>query len=128
MDLGLVMGICCTPLWRESLEYLKAFKNGNDITINTLVCIIIKAFDEAEIDLGWTLTQDVFNRHEVLPLEIFEAWFHLCEKNVNFSHLKVLEFLRDSQCIVRIDLAELIRKKFKQFGSQITTTMIYHNK
>lgn len=122
------MGICCTPLWRESMEYLKALKNRNDVTINTLVCIITKAFDEAEIDLGWTLTHDIFNRHETLPIAIFAAWFNLCEKNINFSHLKVLEFLRDSECIVRIDLAELIRDKFKQFGSQIATTVINHNK
>jgi len=121
------MGFCCTPLWRESVQYLKALKNRSDITMNTLVCIITKAFDEAEIDLGWTLTQDIFNRHETLPIAIFAAWFNLCEKNNNFSHLKVLEFLRDNECIVRIDLAELIQEKFKQFGSQITTTVINHN-
>jgi len=122
------MGICCTPLWRKSLEYLKVLKNENDVTINTLVCIIIKAFNEAEIDLGWSLTQVIFDRYGLLSKEIFASWFDLCEKNTHFDCWKALEFLRDNECIVKVDLAELIKKKLKQFGNQITTTMIYHNK
>lgn len=121
------MGLCCTPLWRDSLEYLKSLKHAK-LTFNTLVCIVLRAFEEAEIDLGWTLTQTIYNQHGILPLDIFAAWFNLCEKNTNCSYKKVLEFLRDNEYIIREDLAELICEKLKQFGCQITTTMIYYNK
>ncbi|XP_026804869.1 mitochondrial ribonuclease P catalytic subunit [Rhopalosiphum maidis] len=124
---GIVMGICCTPLWRDSLEFIKASKIEDDISVNTLVCIILRAFEEAEIDLGWNLVHNIFNRHRILPLEIVTAWFNLCEKNVNCSHRKILEFLRDNEYIIREDLAELIRNKLKQLGIKTTTTMIYHN-
>ncbi|XP_025196412.1 mitochondrial ribonuclease P catalytic subunit [Melanaphis sacchari] len=124
---GIVMGICCTPLWHDSLEFIKASTIDDEITVNTLLCIILRAFEEAEIDLGWNLVHNIFNRHRILPLEIVEAWFNLCEKNVNCSHRRVLEFLRDNEYVIREDLAELIRNKFKQFGIKTTTTMIYHN-
>lgn len=121
------MGICCTPLWRDSLEFIKASKI-EDITVNTLTCIILRAFEEAEMDLGWNLVHNLFNRHRILPLEIVAAWFNLCEKNVNCSYLRVLEFLKDNEYIIREDLAELIRNKIKQSGIKTTTTMIYHHK
>lgn len=124
---GIVMGICCTPLWRDSLKFIKASKIEDDITVNTLVCIILRAFEEAEIDLGWTLVQNMFNRHRILPLEIVAAWFNLCKKNANYSHRRVLEFLRDNEYIIREDLAELIRNNLKQSGIKTTTSMIYHN-
>lgn len=122
------MGICCTPLWRDSLEYIKAIKNENDITVNALVCIILRAFEEEEIDLGWTLLQNMFNQYGILPLEIVVAWFNLCEKNVNYSQYRVLEFLRDNEYIIREELAELIHNKFNEVGTKATTTMINYYK
>lgn len=124
---AIVMGLCCTPLWRDSLEFIKASKIENDITVNTLTCIILRAFKESEMDLGWTLIHNLFNRHRILPLEIVAAWFSLCEKNVNCSYRRVLEFLRDNEYIIREDLAELIRNKIKQSGIKATTTMVYHH-
>jgi len=122
------MGICCTPLWRDSLKFIKASKIEDDITINTSVCIILRAFEEAEIDLGWNTLQNMFDLHKFIPLETVEAWFNLCEKNSNCNHYRVLEFLRDNEYIIREDLAELIRNKLKQSDIETTTTMIYHNK
>lgn len=123
--LGLVLGLCCTPAWRDSLEHVNAIRNERDVTVNSLVSIALKAFEEEEIDLGWTLTQTIFTRHEILSLEIFSAWFKLCEKYPNYRFLRVLEFLRDNECVIRMDLAELIREKFKQFGSKVCTTRIH---
>lgn len=122
------MGLCCTPAWRDSLEYLKALKNDKDVTINTLVCIVIKAFEEGEIDLGWIVVQNIFNRYGTVPIEVFAAWFNLCDKNSNFSYLRVLEFLRDNEFIIRGDLADLIGEKLIKFGCKISTTQIHHNK
>lgn len=121
------MGLCCTPLWRDSLECIKALKYEK-LTNNTLVCIILRAFEDEEIDLGWNLIQTLFDVHGVLPLEVFVAWFNLCEKNINCNYKKVLEFLRDNEYIVREDLAELISEKLRQFGCQIKTTIIIRNK
>lgn len=118
------MGLCCTPLWRSSLEHLKALKNEEDVTINAYICIILRAFEEEEIDIGWSLIQTIYNRHKVLPLVVFAAWFNLCENNKNHSYLKVLEFLRSNECTVRANLAELICEKYKQFGSKIVNTII----
>lgn len=120
------MGLCCTPVWRDSLKYMKALKNDNGCTINTLVCIVHRAFEEGEIDLGWTLIQMIFNQSGTVPLEVFVAWFNLCEQNINYSYLKVLEFLKDNEFIVREDLAELIKKKLKQFGCKVSNTTINH--
>lgn len=128
LNLGIIMGLCCTPVWRDSLKYLKALKNDIKATNNTLVCIVIKAFEEGEFDLGWTLIQDIFNQSGTAPLEVFAAWFYTCEKNIECSYLKVLEFLRDNEFIVREDLAELIREKLKQFGCKVSNTMINHHK
>lgn len=122
------MGLCCTPAWRDSLEYLKTFENKTDITVNSLISIILKAFEEEDIDLGWTLTQNLFTLYGILPVEIFTSWFNLYEKNDNFKYWKVLKFLKDNECVVKEDLAKLIYAKFKQFGSKVTTTTIYHNK
>lgn len=122
------MGLCCTPIWRDSLEYLNVVKNKNEITMNTLICIILRAFEEEEIDLGWTLIQNMYDQFEILSNEVFVAWFNLCEKNINCNHFKVLEFLRDNECTVREELAEIIHDKFTSFGSASTTTMIYHYK
>lgn len=122
-----MLGLCCTPAWRNSLELVNAIKNKNDVTINSLVSIALRAFEEEEIDLGWTLTQTIFTRHEILSVEIFSAWFNLCEKNSNFRCLKVLEFLRDNECVVRTDIAELICEKLKLFGYEVTTTMIHYS-
>lgn len=124
---GIVMGICCTPLWRDSLEFIKVSKIKDDITVNTFVCVILRAFEEEEVDLGWTLFQNMFDRHRIIPLEIVVAWFNLCEKQVNFSHCRVLEFLKNNEYIIKEDLAELIRNKLNQSGIKTTTTMIYHN-
>jgi len=104
---------------------VNAIRNGSDVTVNSLVSIALRAFEEEEIDLGWTLTQTIFTRHEILSLEIFSAWFKLCEKNSNYRFLKVLEFLRDNECVIRTDLAELIQEKFKQFGSEVNTARIH---
>lgn len=120
------MGLCCTPNWRDSLKCLKVLKNGNKVTISTLVCIVIKAFEEGDFDLGWILTQDIFNQSGTVPLEVFAAWFYACEQNINFSYLKVLEFIRDNEFIVREDLAELIREKLKKFGCKVSNSMINH--
>lgn len=120
------MGLCCTPAWRDSLEYLKVLEHH--ASIQTYICIILKAFEEKDEELGWTLTYDIFNQHGVLPLEIFQSWFNLCEKNINFNYQRVLEFLRDCEGIIRIDLAELIHEKCKQFGNKVATTMILHSK
>lgn len=122
------MGLCCTPVWRDSLKYLDALKNYKDVSINTLVCIVNKAFEQGEYDLGWIVVQNIFNQHGIVPLEVFTDWFNVCEKNSNCSFLRVLEFLRDNEFIVRDDLAELIRKNLIQFGSKITTTIICYNK
>lgn len=122
------MGLCCTPMWRDSLEHLKVMKNKSEISMSTLICIILRAFEEEEIDLGWTLIQDIYDQFGVLPNEVFVSWFNLCEKNINYSHLKVLEFLKDNECTVKEDLAELIHDKAKQFGNTSTTTMIHHHK
>lgn len=122
------MGLCCTPAWRDSLEYIKTFKNETDVTVNSFICIILKAFEEEEIDMGWALTQNLFNIYGILPVEIFTSWFDLYEKNANFKYWKVLEFLKDNECVVKEDLAKLICEKFKQFGSKVTTTTIYHSK
>lgn len=126
--LGIVMGLCCTPLWRDSLNYLKTLPNENDISLNTLVCIILKAFEDNEIDLGWTLTQQLFNRHNTLPLAIFTAWFNICETNKNYKYQRTLEFLRDNECVVNANMAELIQEKLKKNGNKITTTIINHNR
>lgn len=122
------MGICCTTLWRDSVKFIKESKIEGDITLNTFVSVILRAFEEGEIDLGWTTVQNMFNLHRIIPLEIVAAWFNLCEKNVNCSHRRVLEFLRDNEYIIRDNLAELIRSKLKQSGIKTTTTMIYHNR
>lgn len=122
------MGICCTPLWRDSLKFMKESKIEGEITLNTFVSVILRAFEEEEIDLGWTTAQNMFNLHKIIPLEIVAAWFNLCEKNVNCSNRRVLEFLRDNEYIIRENLAELIRSKLNQSGIKTTTTMIYHNK
>jgi len=122
------MGICCTPLWRDSLKFIKESKIEGDITINTFVSVILRAFEEEEINLGWTTVQNMFNLHRIIPLEIVAAWFNLCEKNVNCSHRRVLEFLRDNEYIIRDNLAELIRNRLKQSGIKTTTTMIYYNR
>ncbi|KAL4122450.1 hypothetical protein QTP88_014779 [Uroleucon formosanum] len=124
---GIVMGICCTTLWRDSLKFIKESKIEGDVTLNTFVSVILRAFEEGEIDLGWTTVQNMFNLHRIIPLEIIAAWFNLCEKNINCSHRRVLEFLRDNEYIIRDNLAELIRSKLKQSGIKTTTTMIYHN-
>jgi len=126
--LGIVMGICCTPLWRDSLKFIKESQIEDEITVNTSVCVILRAFEEAEIDLGWSIVQNMFDHHRIIPLEIVSAWFNLCEKNVNFSHCRVLEFLKNNEYIIREDLAELIRNKLKQTDIKTTTTMIYHNR
>lgn len=120
------MGLCCTPSWRECLEYSKVLNNERALTVNTNICIIVKAFEEAEIDLGWTLIKQMYNQNEVLPVEVFSAWFDLCEKNTDYKYQKVLEFLSDHECTIKVDLAELIREKVKQFGSEINTTVINH--
>lgn len=122
------MGICCTPLWRDSLKFIKESQIEDEITVNTSVCVILRAFEEAEIDLGWSIVQNMFDHHRIIPLEIVSAWFNLCEKNVNFSHCRVLEFLKNNEYIIREDLAELIRNKLKQTDIKTTTTMIYHNR
>ncbi|XP_001949258.2 mitochondrial ribonuclease P catalytic subunit [Acyrthosiphon pisum] len=124
---GIVMGICCTPLWRDSLKFIKESKVEDNISLNTFVSVILRAFEEEEIDLGWTTVQNMFNLHRIIPLEIVAAWFNVCEKNVNCSHRRVLEFLRDNEYIIRENLAELIRSKLNQSGIKTTTTMIYHN-
>ncbi|VVC27280.1 Hypothetical protein CINCED_3A023283 [Cinara cedri] len=121
---GIIMGLCCTPLWRNSLEYLNNFKNEKDIKIRAYSCTIFKAFKEEEIDIGWSLIQTMYNQHEILLTSVFAAWFNLCDINKNYSYQKVLEFLRDNECIVRTHLAELIHEKYKQYGSKITTTII----
>jgi len=122
------MGICCTPLWRDSLKFIKESKVEDNITLNTFVSVILRAFEEEEIDLGWTTVQNMFNLHRTIPLEIVAAWFNVCEKNLNCSHRRVLEFLRDNEYIIRDNLAELIRSKLNQSGIKTTSTMIYHNK
>jgi len=122
------LGICCTPLWQDSLKFIKESKVEDNVTLNTFVSVILRAFEEGEIDLGWTTVQNMFNLHRIIPLEIVQAWFNLCEKNVNLSHFRVLEFLRDNEYIIREDLAELIRSKLNQSGIKTTTTMIYHKK
>lgn len=122
------MGLCCTPLWRDSLNYLKTLPNENDITSNTLIYIIIRAFEDAEVDLGWTLTQQLFNRHNILPLVIFATWFNLCETNKNYTYLRALEFLRDNECVLNEDMAKLIQKKLQKIDNKITTTTIYHKR
>lgn len=122
------MGLCCTPAWRDSLNYLKTLKDENDITLKTLICIIVKAFNENETDLGWTLTQQIFNKHGSIPLEVVATWFNLCEQNKKFDYRKLLEFLRDNECVIMSDLAELIREKLKQYGNKVTTTIINHKK
>lgn len=120
------MGLCCTSSWRDSLKYLKT--NEKDLTVNSLMCIALKAFEESEVELGWSLTQKLYLLHEVLSTELFDAWFNLCDNNKNYSNLRVLEFLMDNECIVRKDLAEFIRKKFTQLGSKITNTIIHHDR
>lgn len=120
------MGLCCTSSWRECLEYFKVLQNENTSVIS-IICIVKKAFEEAEMDLGWTLIQQMYNRYETLPVDVFAAWFDLCQKNTDYRYEKVLEFLRDNECTVGVDLAELIRKKVKQFGSKANTTIINHN-
>lgn len=124
--LGLIMGLCRTPLWRNSLEYLNNFENEKDIKKRAYICTIFKAFKEEEIDIGWSLIQTMYNQHKILSTAVFAAWFNLCDSNKNYSYQRVLEFLRDNECIVRTHLAELIREKYKQYGSKTTTTVIKH--
>lgn len=118
------MGLCCTPLWRDSMKYLKTLKDQNSLKTSAYVCVILKAFEEKEIEIGWSLIQTIYNQYEILPIAVFTAWFNHCENNKNLSHLRVLEFLRNNECIVRANLAELIYEKYKQFDSKITTTKI----
>lgn len=125
MYLGIVMGLCCTPLWRDSINYLKALPHENDkITSNTFICIILRAFEDAEIDLGWTMTQQLYNLHNLLPLVIFASWFNLCETNLNYKYQRALTFLKDNECIVNENMAKLIQEKFKLAGNQVTDTII----
>lgn len=128
MNAGIVMGLCCTPAWRDSLEYLKTLKNQNDLTTSTLVCITVRAFKETETDLGWTLMQQIFNKHGSVPLEVIATWFNLCEQDKKFNYQRVLEFLRDNECVITSELAEFIHEKLNQFGSKVTTTIINHKK
>lgn len=122
------MGLCCTPLWRDSLEYMKFIKNENEITINTRISVIVKAFEEKEMDLGWNLTQSIFNNFETLPIDVLISWFDLCDKNKLSDYVRVLEFLSTSEYVIQEDLADLIRENFQKIGSKITNTIITHYK
>lgn len=120
------MGLCCTHAWRDSLEVLKSLKQ--DVTSSTYTIIILRAFEEEDIELGWTMTHHLFNLSRTLPLEVCKAWFELCQKNAKYSPRRVLDFLRDTETVIRKDLAELIRERLKQLGCKVDTTTIYHNK
>lgn len=122
------MGICCTPLWHNSLEYMNILKNEYAISSNTYLSIILKAFNEGEADLGWTLTQTIFEKYGVLPLEIFVTWFNLSQKNYSFNFEKVLEFLRDNECIIKEDLANVIRENLNKNGIKTSNSIINHYK
>ncbi|XP_050539875.1 mitochondrial ribonuclease P catalytic subunit [Daktulosphaira vitifoliae] len=123
---GLVIGLCCTSSWHKCFDYLKSFNNNKDITGNTYSVLIQKAFEEGEIDLGWNLINQSYNPNIEHSTEVFQSWFNLCKQNLNIEYWKILDFLKETEYVIREDLANLLKNNLKSLGCTVNDTKIIH--
>lgn len=130
MDSGerIVVGLCKTRLWKDSLEIMKSMEMGGKLPGSCYAAVASAAFRNGEPDLAWEILVQQAAANKSVPDEPLVAWLETCEPN-EANMKKLLEYMDIYEQYGFEDLVTAIRTYFEdKLGYQSKNTDLTYDK
>uniref|UniRef100_A0A1B6ES66 Mitochondrial ribonuclease P catalytic subunit n=1 Tax=Cuerna arida TaxID=1464854 RepID=A0A1B6ES66_9HEMI len=111
-----VCALSITKNWREYEELFKNIKLFYSPTQYVYSVVIKTAFKHRDLDLGWSLIEEMYLNGLYVPDEVFIFWLERGDKNKNEVLIKLLDFLKKFNIMPSLSVSKVLKETFENLG------------
>ncbi|KAG8326651.1 hypothetical protein J6590_035745 [Homalodisca vitripennis] len=111
--------VCALSITKNWREYEKLFKNIKLFYSPTpfVYSVVIKtAFKHGDLDLGWSILEEIYLNGQYVPDEVFIFWLERGGKNKNELLIKLLDFFEKFNIMPSLRMSKVLKENFENLG------------